>query len=88
MRLLVSCTLLLSAAIPSLVLADFLGSNYPPPSDLSSPENLVAQAWTQTSALFDASPNTSNSTPAIDLCNITFSASLFSIHDGAATKLQ
>ena len=72
--------------------ADLLYATYPPPRDLSSDESLVARAWKNLTQTLDAylKDDRSKSTSEVLLGteNLTFSASLFSLHDPAATALQ
>ncbi|KAK4889625.1 hypothetical protein LTR27_011609 [Elasticomyces elasticus] len=72
--------------------ADFLGSAYPPPRDLSSPQSHVQAAWSNVSAIFDAylheSRNTTATRGLVGIENVTWSAGLFSLHDPDAGQLQ
>jgi hypothetical protein len=66
-----------------------LGPRYPQPTDLTSGDSLVAAAWRNLTSVFDGQLN--GSSPAALLSgieNVTFSTSLFSIHDPAAESLQ
>ncbi|CAM1505986.1 Fc.00g116230.m01.CDS01 [Cosmosporella sp. VM-42] len=73
------------------VLSDYLGPRYPPPSDLSSDQSLVAKSWNNLSSTLKTSltgkPDAEKD-PISALQNITFSVGMFSLHDEAAEKLQ
>ena len=72
-------------------LGDFLGGNYPPPTDLTSENSFVAKAWKNLASAYDGyldESQTSASFPLSGAENVTFSVGLFSIYDAAAAKLQ
>ncbi|KAH8891718.1 beta-lactamase/transpeptidase-like protein [Thozetella sp. PMI_491] len=77
------------------VLADFLGSSYAPPADLTSNGSLVAAGWkniTSTLEIYlrndsqDSNPASAAATALLK--NVTFSLGMFSLRDTAATDLQ
>lgn len=70
------------------VLADYLTGTYPHPVDLSSKDSVVAKAWRELSSTFDDSLKGSGDKILAPAANITFSASLFSLHDPVAVNLQ
>lgn len=90
------------ALLPSLcvlitgTLGGFAGPTYPAPLDLSSNASLVAESWKKLSSTLDSylkntsrgPSSTSASLSAAEVGNVTFSVSMFSIHDPAASKLQ
>ena len=83
---------LLFAPILSIAGADLLGPTYPAPTDLSSADSHVMKAWSSLSTAFDESLK-KNSTPPgfkdlIRAGKVTFSTSLFSLHDPDATSVQ
>lgn len=87
-----SLAILLTPLWVTTVLADFVGPTYPAPMDLSSDESAVAAGFAKLSSTLDAYLNGSQSSKAIiqaGLTNLTFSTSMFSIHDPrAAESLQ
>lgn len=90
MRLLCSCVAL--AACLTTAVADLLGPTYPAPIDLSSSDSKVQKAWADLSKAFDESLR-QNNTPTgfndlVGAQKVTWSASIFSLHDRDATKLQ
>lgn len=72
------------------VLGDYLTGTYPQPVDLSSEDSIVAQSWKELSLKFDDALKSGSEGDKIlaPAANITFSASLFSLHDPAAINLQ
>lgn len=73
-------------------LADHLGPTYPAPIDFSSKHSKIPASWKNLTTLFDGylkhHVNNSLTAPLAGVENITFSTSLFSIHDPSATELQ
>jgi CubicO group peptidase (beta-lactamase class C family) len=69
-----------------------LGPTYPAPTDLSSSDSKVQQAWSDLSTAFDDSLKQNKAQPGFGELSgankVTFSASLFSLNDPAATDLQ
>ena len=74
------------------VLSDFVGPTYPAPRDLSSDQSIVIQSWKNLSSTMSAHLDGSQGSKAITaagLTNLTFSMSMFSMHDPrAAESLQ
>lgn len=72
-------------------LADFLGSTYPAPTDVTSDESLIAAGWKNFTSLFEIYLKEGH-TPAFGslsgVGNVTFSVGLFSVHDASAAELQ
>lgn len=90
-----SSLLLLPLTALGPVLADYLGASYPPPSDLTSDDSLINEAWLNfTNTLeeyFEASTSGDDSAdPEQDLLylafNLTFSTGMFSLHDDEAAQ--
>lgn len=72
-------------------LADFVGSNYPAPVDLTSNTSHVSAAWENLTSIFDAyliEGNTTADSTLVTVENLTFSVGLFSLHDPAVNELQ
>lgn len=73
----------------TLVVADFSGPAYPPPSDLSSNQSHVFEAFQNlTTALSTYLSDTNETSPTAALKNFTFSIGLFSVPDPAAREQQ
>ena len=83
---------LLVSSLSTAALSELLGPTYPAPTDLTSSNSLVQQAWTTLSSALDDTLKQNNTAPGFgDLAGaekVTFSAGLFSLHDAAATDLQ
>ncbi|QKX60459.1 uncharacterized protein TRUGW13939_07604 [Talaromyces rugulosus] len=85
-------TISLLSLFSTAALADHLGPTYPAPIDFSSKHSKIPAAWKNLTTLFDGylkhHVNNSLTAPLAGVENITFSTSLFSIHDPRATELQ
>lgn len=72
-------------------LADYSGPSYPAPTDLSSQQSFVSKAWKNATSTFQIWLNDTTSPPTSAqgvLKNMTFSTSMFSLHDSATTELE
>lgn len=86
-------TLLLVATslLTTQTLSDYIGPLYPAPTDSSSDGSKITAAWQNLTATFDGYFNSNNKDRGSTLAgteNMTFSLSLFSLHDPAATSFQ
>ena len=90
MHLLRCCSIF--ALFLGTVVAELLGPTYPAPTDLSSSDSKVQKAWTDLSKAFDETLKQNNTPPGFNNLagaeKVTWSASLFSLHDEDATQLQ
>lgn len=83
---------LLVGSLSPAVLSDLLGPTYPAPTDLTSSNSPVKKAWSALSSAFDKTLKQNNTVTGFDDLagaeKVTFSASLFSLHDPEAVDLQ